>query len=73
MNIQWRLSVVMFEKNMDYKKLASLTGFNPVTVSRHKNMRQMPDRLERETLIRYCQALGCTPGDLLHIEEGGAF
>lgn len=69
MDIQWRLSVVMFEKNMDYKKLADLTGFNPVTVSRHKNMRQMPDRLERETLIKYCQALDCVPGDLLKVVE----
>ncbi len=69
MDIQWRLSVVMFEKNMDYKKLADLTGFNPVTVSRHKNMRSMPDRLERETLIKYCQALDCAPGDLLKVVE----
>ncbi|OUL25454.1 transcriptional regulator [Nostoc sp. RF31YmG] len=69
MDIQWRLSVVMFEKNIDYKQLAEATGFNPVTVSRHKNMRVMPDRLERETLLKYCQALDCTPGELLKIVD----
>lgn len=65
MCIKWRLAVVMAEQNVSNAELARQTGFSPVTVSRHKNMRTMPLRLERNTLIEYCKALGCQPGDLL--------
>ena len=55
----------MADREIDYKQLAKKTGFNEKTVSRHKNMRTMPGRLEYATLLKYCEALNCQPGDLL--------
>lgn len=65
MPIKWRLAVLMADREIDYKELAKLTGLHPVTISRHKNMKTMPERLESETLEKYCQALKCQPGELL--------
>jgi putative transcriptional regulator len=65
MPIKWRLAVLMADREVDYKELARMTGLHPGTVSRHKNTRVMPERLERETLLKYCEALNCQPGDLL--------
>jgi putative transcriptional regulator len=65
MPIKWRLAALMADREIDYKELADLTGFNKVTVNRHKNKRTMPNRLEETTLIQYCKALKCQPGDLL--------
>ncbi len=65
MPIKWRLAVLMADREMDYKKLAQMTGLHPVTVSKHKNIRVMPERLDRDTLEKYCKALNCQPGDLL--------
>lgn len=65
MPIKWRLAAVMADKEMDYHQVAKLTGFNPVTVNRHKNLKVMPARLEDTTLYVYCKALSCQPGDLL--------
>ncbi|ACB54128.1 unknown [Crocosphaera subtropica ATCC 51142] len=65
MPIKWRLAVLMADREIDYKELAQLTGFHEKTVSKHKNMRVMPSRLEDTTLYKYCQALKCQPGDLL--------
>jgi putative transcriptional regulator len=65
MPIKWRLAVLMADREVDYKELAVMTGLHHVTISRHKNMRVMPERLERDTLLKYCQALKCQPGDLL--------
>lgn len=65
MPIKWRLAVLMADREIDYKTLAKLTGFHEKTVSKHKNMKVMPSRLEDTTLLRYCQALNCQPGDLL--------
>jgi len=65
MPIKWRLAVLMADREVDYKELAALTGFHEKTVSKHKNMRVMPSRLEDSTLFKYCQALKCQPGDLL--------
>ena len=65
MPIKWRLAVLMADREIDYKDLAKLTGFHEKTVSKHKNMRIMPSRLEDTTLYKYCEALQCQPGDLL--------
>lgn len=65
MGIKWRLAVLMADRELDYKELAEKTGMHPVTVNKHKNMRLMPHRLEYETLLKYCEALNCQPGDLL--------
>lgn len=65
MPIKWRLAAVMADRDLDYKQVAELTGFNPVTVSKHKNLKAMPARLEDTTLYAYCKALNCQPGELL--------
>ena len=74
MPIKWRLAVLMADREMDYKELAEATGMHPVTVSKHKNMKVMPARLEDTTLEKYCMALQCQPGDLLVYtpRKGGA-
>lgn len=65
MAIKWRLAVIMADREMDYKELADLAGLHKVTVSKHKNMKTMPSRLDSETLEKYCKVLNCQPGDLL--------
>ncbi|NEP61658.1 MAG: helix-turn-helix transcriptional regulator [Symploca sp. SIO2D2] len=55
----------MADREIEYKELAELTGMHPGTVSRHRNLKEMPERLEYETLESYCKALNCQPGDLL--------
>jgi putative transcriptional regulator len=65
MPIKWRLAVIMADREVDYKQLAELTGMHPVTISKHKNSKVMPDRLQSDTLEKYCRALNCQPGDLL--------
>jgi putative transcriptional regulator len=65
MAIKWRLAVLMADREVDYKRLAEITGMHPVTVSKHKNSKVMPSRLESETLEKYCEALKCQPGELL--------
>jgi putative transcriptional regulator len=65
MPIKWRLAAVMADRELDYKEVAKITGFNPITVNKHKNRKIMPSRLEEDTLTAYCKALNCQPGDLL--------
>ncbi|VEP18219.1 conserved hypothetical protein [Hyella patelloides LEGE 07179] len=65
MTIKWRLAVLMADREMDYKELAEKAGLHKVTVSKHKNMKTMPSRLDSETLEKYCKVLKCQPGDLM--------
>lgn len=65
MAIQWRLAVMMAERNVNNKDLIKLTGFHAVTISKLKTTRTMPSRLEYVTLNKLCKALQCQPGDLL--------
>ncbi|WP_228061068.1 MULTISPECIES: helix-turn-helix domain-containing protein [unclassified Coleofasciculus] len=70
MPIKWRLAAVMADREVDYKELAQKTGMHPVTLSKLKNSRIMPPRLDRTTLEKLCNALNCQPGELLrHIPE----
>ena len=73
MPTKWRLAVLMADRELDYRELAEMTGLHPGTVSKHKNMRVMPPRLDHGTLFKYCEALKCQPGDLLVFvhEPGG--
>ena len=63
MSIQWRLKVVMAERDVAPSQLAELTGMHPTTISKLRNQRI--DRYDRVTLNKLCQALNCQPGDLL--------
>jgi putative transcriptional regulator len=65
MPIKWRLAAVMADRETEYKELARLTGLHPVTLSKLKNSRFMPPRLDRTTLEKLCKALDCQPGELL--------
>lgn len=68
MPIKWNLAHVMIDKNIKTGDLAATTGLHPGTISKLKSLREMPKRLDRETLDKLCQALECHPGDLLKYE-----
>ena len=65
MTVRWKLNQFMFERGIKNADLVELTGFHPNTISKLKNLREMPDRLEKETLNALCRALQCQPGDLM--------
>jgi len=55
----------MFERNIKNQDLCQKTGLHPNTISKLKNSREMPERLEKKTLYKICKALDIQPGDLL--------
>ncbi|GET43189.1 helix-turn-helix domain-containing protein [Microseira wollei] len=67
--IRWRLAVVMAERDISNKELASLIGKHPNSVSRLKQHRRLP-RIDESLLESLCKALKCQPGDLIVYEEG---
>ncbi|NEP14233.1 MAG: helix-turn-helix transcriptional regulator [Symploca sp. SIO2C1] len=62
--IEWRLRVVMAERDVGVGELAEKIGINRVNASRLKTAKTMP-RLTEQTLDALCKALDCQPGDLL--------
>ena len=68
MAIKWKLNQIMFEQGVKNKDLKRLTGLHPNTISKLKNSRNMPNRLEHKTLDLLCRALNVTPGDLMVFE-----
>jgi len=68
MTIKWKLNQLMFERGIKNRELVEKTGLHANTVSKLKNLREMPDRLEKSTLDLLCSALGCQPGELLVYE-----
>lgn len=69
MTIRWKLHHIMFDRNIKNGELAKATGFHVNTISKLKNLREMPDRLEKKTLDGLCRALGCKVSDLMEYEE----
>lgn len=70
--IEWRLAIVMAERNISNKELAAATGMNPRSISRLKVRRRFT-RIDEATLDALCVALRCQPGDLLvhqTVDEG---
>ena len=65
MPIKWRLKAVMADREMTYLDLAKATGLHRVTVNKFVNTFEMPRRLDRNTLEKFCRVLNCQPGDLL--------
>lgn len=63
MEIKWRLAEIMEEKRLQNKDLAENTGLHPVTISQLKN--NPPKEIKLETLEKLCEALNCSPCDLL--------
>ncbi|NJO93362.1 MAG: helix-turn-helix transcriptional regulator [Hydrococcus sp. RM1_1_31] len=62
--IRWRLRVLMAERNINNKTLAEMTGLNRVTISRLKNTDNLK-QISGEVLNQLCNALDCTPNDLI--------
>ena len=62
--IEWRLRVVMAERDIGVNELADRIRIHRVNVSRMKTAKTMP-RLTEQTLDALCEALDCQPGDLL--------
>jgi putative transcriptional regulator len=67
--IKWKLNQLMFERGIKNAELCRLTGLHSNTISKLKNSREMPERLEKNTLDKLCQALKVQPGDLLVYEN----
>lgn len=65
MTIRWKLNQLMFERGVKNHELVEITGLHANTISKLKNLREMPDRLEKSTLDLLCKALNCQPGELL--------
>ncbi len=62
--IRWRLRVVMAERCMSNEELAKRIKLHRVSVSNLKNAQEMP-RISGKTLNSLCEALHCTPADLI--------
>ena len=69
MTIRWKLNQLMFDRGIKNAELVKLTGFHANTISKLKNLREMPDRLEKKTLDALCRALSCKVSDLMEYEE----
>ena len=67
--IEWRMAVVMAERGLRNKDVIKASGLTAATVSKFKNRRVMPKRLEDETLDKLCAALDCEPGDLMRRQK----
>ncbi len=65
MTIRWKLHHIMFDRGLKNGDLSRMTGLHTNTISKLKNLREMPDRLEKKTLDSLCTALSVQPGDLL--------
>ncbi|HEY9873313.1 MAG TPA: helix-turn-helix transcriptional regulator [Candidatus Obscuribacterales bacterium] len=61
--IRWKLRQIMADRRMTTKRLSEILGVTPTSVSRMKGDR-MP-RLTDEGLTNLCNALSCTPHDLI--------
>ncbi len=70
--IRWRLRVLMAEKNINNKTLATLTGLHPTTISRLKNTDELK-QVTGDVLNSLCNALVCTPNDLIEFTPDGDF
>jgi DNA-binding Xre family transcriptional regulator len=68
-NIKWNLAYLMLDRDVKTGDLAQATGLHPSTISKLKSSRQMPKRLDRDTLDLLCNALRCQPGDLMIYEK----
>ncbi|GFE72248.1 helix-turn-helix transcriptional regulator [Chroococcus sp. FPU101] len=62
--IRWRLRVLMAEQKINNKTLAEKTGIHPTTISRLKNTDELK-QITGEILNALCNALECTPNDLI--------
>ena len=62
-----RLDRMMVERRMSLNELAERVGISNVNLSKLKNNRVTAVRFS--TLAAICEALNCTPGDILEYED----
>ncbi len=62
-----RLDRMMVERRMSLNELAERVGISNVNLSKIKNNRVTAVRFS--TLAAICEALDCTPGDILELED----
>lgn len=65
--IELKLDVVMADRRMSLNELAERIGISNVNLSKIKNNKVTAVRFS--TLAGICQALRCTPGDILKYVE----
>ena len=63
-----KLDVVMADRRMSLQELAEKVGISNVNLSKIKNNRVSAIRFS--TLAAICEALNCTPGDILKYADG---
>lgn len=66
-NIVLRLDRVMLERKMTLNELAERVGITNVNLSKIKNNKVTAIRFS--TLAGICEALDCTPGDILEYQR----
>lgn len=54
----------MADRKITNQALAKLVGMHPVSISKLKNTDELPE-IGGETLAKLCNALNCTPSDLI--------
>ena len=64
-----RLDRMMVERKMSLNELAQRVGISNENLSKIKNNKVTAVRFS--TLAAICEALECTPGDILEYENGG--
>nr|WP_163671799.1 helix-turn-helix transcriptional regulator [Adonisia turfae] len=62
--IQWKLRQVMADRQMTNRALADLVGMHETSISNMKRRNDMP-RIDGVLLNGLCNALSCTPFDLI--------
>ena len=62
-----RMDRIMVERKMSLNELAERVGISNVNLSKIKNNRVTAVRFS--TLAAICEALDCTPGDILELED----
>lgn len=67
--VKVRLPVLRAQRRMSQRQLAALTGLRPDTVSALE--RGEAQGIRFDTMVRLCEALGCTPGDLFELVDDG--
>ena len=67
--IRVRLPILRAQRRMSQRQLAAIAGLRPDTVSALE--RGEAQGIRFDTLVRLCEALGCTPGDLFELVDDG--
>lgn len=66
MTIRCRLDELMRERKLTAKQLSEITGITEAAISEYRTNKNT--RFSRQTLNTLCEALKCTPGELLAYE-----